>query len=401
MKFIVKKSCILVILGCLVFSGCSKSGPVGNSSSPGVNPPPPPGPPQPPPSPVYNLCTNRPYVQANLVPFGTLSENKIVLVSGTVGTKIFFAGGAMTGAHSTTVDIYDTASGSWSTANLSQSKRDGMVVATVGNKIFFAGGGDNDWYDITSRVDIYNTTTNTWSVAELSSPRKYMAAATLGNKVFFAGGSFWNMSDYEEGSNIVDIYDNTTNTWSVQFLSEGRYDLTATVVGQKIYFAGGDRDMRTISNRVDIYDGVQGTWTSTQLTTPRASHGSIAFGNKVFWAGGRNTSFYSGGILSGTIEIFDDASGSSTFECMIPKAFVNAVKRGDNLLFFPGNYNSNTYSGRTFEIYNTVTNQWSTGVLSSPVFDATVIAVNNNIYIAGGRDVPWGPYFNTVWKLEF
>ena len=39
--------------------------------------------------------------------------------------------------------------------------------------------------------------------------------------------------------------------------------------------------------------------------------------------------------------------------------------------------------------------------ISKEIYDATVISVNNTIYIAGGRNTPNGPYFTEVWRLEF
>ncbi len=50
---------------------------------------------------------------------------------------------------------------------------------------------------------------------------------------------------------------------------------------------------------------------------------------------------------------------------------------------------------------------WSTGVLNQKIFDATIISVNNTIYIAGGRETVQrpqgygGPFLNKVWELDF
>ena len=56
---------------------------------------------------------------------------------------------------------------------------------------------------------------------------------------------------------------------------------------------------------------------------------------------------------------------------------------------------------------NTTNNTWSTGVLNQKIFDATVISVNNTIYVAGGRETVvgpqgyGGPFLKQVWKLEW
>ncbi len=59
-----------------------------------------------------------------------------------------------------------------------------------------------------SRVDIYDLATQTWSTAELSQARTAPAAVAAGNKIFFAGGE---ISDGTFPSNVVDIYDVSTN----------------------------------------------------------------------------------------------------------------------------------------------------------------------------------------------
>jgi len=65
------------------------------------------------------------------------------------------------------------------------------------------------------------------------------------------------------------------------------------------------------------------------------------------------------------------------------------------------------------DIYDVVSNSWSTAQLKEPrwsitaatvgnkVFFAGVISVNNTIYIAGGSFPYHTPTSNQVWKLEF
>ncbi len=391
MKSLLKNALIISSFAVLVFESCSKKDPGTNTI--GI----------PPPWPIEVLCNDRPLINARLVPIGFLSEERIRLVSATAGNKILFAGGIKAdGIYlSTRVDIYDTATNIWSTAELTTPTRYGMAVATVGNKIFFAGGSDYDamddidWGNVTSRVDIYDAANNTWSIAELSKARNRIAAATIGNKIFFAGGS---KAEYNsEGTDVVDIYNNTTNTWTTTTLSEGRFDLSATTVGNKIYFAGGFKNSYSVSKTIDIFDGVTNTWTTSQLQEARGSHASIAVGNKILWAGGATNPYpYSGGFrLFGDVEIKDISTGVSSFSCFIPKASFRAVVKDDNIIFFAGSTNNNRYSLNHFDIYNIVNNQWSTGELNT-INDATIISVNNMIYVAGGNSSG-----KQVWKLEF
>ncbi|MFI5132245.1 MAG: PKD domain-containing protein [Chitinophagales bacterium] len=345
---------------------------------------------------VTVLCGTRPVISARLTQIGSLSVGRNYIQSATAGNKILFGGGnsesGFAYTYSSRVDIYDYEKNTWTTAELTVPERQGMAVATVGNKILFAGGGDNDGYVRTSRVDIYDASDNSWTTAELSQPRIYLAAATLGNKVYFAGG--WNTSS----TDVVDIFDNATNSWSTAHLSEARYGLSATTAGNKIYFAGGVPDNNYVSQTIDVFDGVTNSWSTSSLREPKIGMASIASGNKIFWASGAKS--FSPPTLSDLVEIRDLNTGVSSFTCMIPRSSPAAVIKDDNIVFFTGYGPEPT--GTHFEIYNITTGTWSTAILNRSIQGASVISVNNTIYVTGGSafsDLP--PYHKEVWKLEF
>ena len=379
----------LLFFTTLLLSSCNKEEePIMGAGA--YQPPPPPPPPAPPTLPFH--CGSRQVINVNLESVGTLSTGRVLLKSGAAGSKILFAGGWTPGVHSSRVDIYDTITKTWFTAELTEPLRDGMAVASVGEKVFFAGGSDYDWIDVTSRVDIYNATTNEWSTAELSVPRHDLAAVTLGNKIYFAGGAVW--KNIRQGSDVIDIYDNETDTWTTDKLSEGRYELTATPVGNKIYFAGGINDMYSISNKIDVFDSGTNTWSTSQLNEPKTGHAAVSINNKIFWAGGAKTSYQSGYTRSDVVEIKDAITGLSTLDCITAKARFNVVIKNNNLVFFTGIDQSSQ-----IDIYNITDNTWSVGVLPFSLNASAIICVNNSIYVAGGYVN--GGYSNQVWKLEF
>jgi hypothetical protein len=210
---------------------------------------------------------------------GTLSQGRDSLAATTVGSKVIFAGGhycTFSGGdyESDVVDIYDTDTGLWSTARLSQA-RESLAATTVGNKALFAGG-----YPYTSIVDIYDADTGLWSTANLSQPRGWLAAVTVGNKAIFAGGLSANASD------VVDIYDADTGQWSTAALSEPRDFLSATVVGNLAIFAGGNHFGPV--NVVDVYDADADNWyVAPALSESRYDMSGTTVGDAAMFAGGR------------------------------------------------------------------------------------------------------------------
>ncbi len=282
----------------------------------------------------------------------------------TANNKVFIAAPYRHGVSgfSSSIDVYDVSSNSWSSTALSEG-RYGVTATAAGNKVLFAGGfrsytRDDEPYDFLGIVDIYNLSTNTWSIAQLSEARAGMATAIVGNKVFFAGGystnyagGFFNNASYATiYSNRVDIYDATNNTWSTANLSEGRYGIQAVTIGNKIMFAGG-YSKNLYSDKVDIYDAATNTWTSASLSQPRVVSSTATVGNKV--------------------------------------------------LFFTG------YPPRAnvIDIYDAATNTWS-GAEIDKSLNSFAIAAGNQVFVGGGIIGDPGVYgtyhfTNKVWRLQF
>lgn len=349
--------------------------------------------------------SNRPLINAQLVPVGTLSQTRFRIAVASSGNKVLFAGGNLPdGSYSlgtSRVDIYDRVTNTWSTAELSQG-RGGMATVVLGNKIFF-GGGYKDGNRTSSRVDIYDAATNTWTTDNLSLDRTEMAAAAAGNKVLFAGGVHAEDGYWFGGTTFterVDIYDAVTNTWSAAALSEHiRASMSATVIGGKIYFAGGTGNWSLYdlgsTSKIDIYDVASGSWSQSSLSEGRGFHASIAVNNKNYWAGGLNGD----GNPKNSVEIRDANTQTSTTACLFqPNTDFKAVLQNNKIIFFTG---PSQYVGQTnkFDIYDIATNTWSIGLLPVNIESAAIISVNNIIYVAGGYVN--GVLSNQVWKLEF
>jgi hypothetical protein len=351
---------------------------------------------------------NRPLVPAQLIPIAPLSQNRTDFAIASAGNKILFAGGYISGSstYSSRVDIYDVNTNTWTTNELSQP-RNGITTAVLGNKIFFAGGylGTTP----TTRVDIYDVATSVWSTAELSIARRLMAGAAAGNHVVFAGG----IAGFFAYSNSVDIYNALTNTWSTSSLAgrtpTGTVGMAATVIGNKIFFAGEGSDwyawdFGSISSTINIYDVSANTWSVSNLNTAKGFMAGIAAGNKNYWAGGLYKQPQD--PFTNEVEIRDVNSGSSSLGCLFqPNAFFSAVQKNNKIVFFTSGYDNLPYwTGAPpvmdkFDIYDIFTDSWSIGVLPVNIYGSSIISLNNTIYVAGGYVN--GVLSNQVWKLDF
>ncbi|MDQ6609303.1 MAG: PKD domain-containing protein [Bacteroidota bacterium] len=356
-------------------------------------------------APVTTTCdnSNRPLINAQLIPVGTLSQARQLMAVATAGNKILFAGGAdgSSVGHSSRVDIYDLTTQTWSAAELCAG-RNAIAAVAAGNKIFFGGGetGDGTWP--VDSVDIYDVSTNTWKVTHLSTAGHGIAAAYVGDKVFFAGGNEGFSGSWSRGS-LVDIYNLTTNTWSTTTLSGiRRSGHSAVTVNNKVYFSGGETWPGALvpgtwyaSNTIDIYDNATNSWSTSTMMEGKLQHAGIAVGDKIYWAGG-TTGYYNASLHeSCLVEIRDVNTGSSLAQYLSsPGSRIAAVK--DNKIVFIRVHGNDT---NKFYIYDIATNTWSIGILPVNIDGASIISVNNIIYLAGGSVN--GILSDKVWKLEF
>ncbi|HET9746935.1 MAG TPA: kelch repeat-containing protein [Chitinophagaceae bacterium] len=340
------------------------------------------------------ICVNnRPEVNAQLVQFGSLSKARQGMSVAVAGNSILFAGGYedIGGGfgESRIVDIYDVLSQTWSAAQLSVGRVGAAAVAN-GTKVFFAGGGYL-YADYYSTVDIYDVSTNTWSNTSLSEPKTGVAAAAVGTKVMFAGG-YKTSADYFP-SNIVDkieIYDITSGSWSLATLSEARGNISGVTVNDKIYFAGGSAT--TGSNKIDVYDNATGVWSTSVLDFLSGDLSGVGEADEIYWSGYKTCN----------VEIRNVTTASSANASLFKPAYHHSVLKDGQIVFLHPGYNK-------FDIYRIATNTWSVGVLSQPIpWAASIISVNNTIYVAGGSIdcVPNGSgcipvLSNQVYKLEF
>jgi hypothetical protein len=313
-----------------------------------------------------------------------LSVARYDLAATTVDDKIIFAGGTEQGANAayTAVDIFNSTAGQWSTANLS-TPRCKLGATTVGQLAIFAGGclsfRDNTF---SSQVDIYNDNNATWSTAALSVPRGLIGAVTVGNRAYFAGGATTqspggNASGF---SNLIDVYDATTNGWSTMTMPHFRYDFTPLAINGKIIFMGGG------TPQVDIYDTTKNLWATTNLaedsnSASRGGYAAAVVGHQAVFYGGTYGAQY-----QDHIDIYDADTNTWTTKTLPSdighSGYGAAASLGQFGLFGGGAYTSYQTNVESFDsATSTFTNvtPLSTGRLS-----LAAASVGNRLIFAGG-----------------
>lgn len=281
-----------------------------------------------------------------------------------------------------------TAFPQWTVENLSVGRYQ-LAAAATGNIAMFGGGLLNTNFTLASRtdvIDVYNATTNTWSTSQLSLARTNLYAASAGTKILFAGGDTALSPFYQ--TRRVEIYDVMAGTWSMAQLSLARTQMTIVNAGTKCFFAGGVYGTSNIrTDTVDIYDAATNTWSVTRLPTARNIAGGAYCNGKVYIAGGQGAG--TGGVV-GTVDIYNIASGTwSSIPFPNPRRWLTGGSLGD-LIFFAGG--DVTQSNADYiDIYNTITGQWSVKTMSIAKQYIEIASLGNKIYFAGGVDAGFIP----------
>lgn len=254
------------------------------------------------------------------------------------------------------------------TASLSYG-RYSPAATTVGNKALFAGGGAGS--GDSNLVDIYDNSSGTWSTAKLSAPRYGMAATTVGNKAIFAGGG----NGFTQ-TDIVDIYDDTTGKWSTAKLSQKRDSPVATTAGSKALFAGGNPSTAV----VDVYDDSNGRWSTTTLPHPGPSV-AASIGNMAFFAGSST-----GGAPNGIVDIYNATTGQWSSATLSHAAyFATATSVGNKIIFAAGFTGNGSNFSSIAVVYDVGSNQSSTVTLAQARIDLASTTVGEEAFFAGGE----------------
>jgi hypothetical protein len=245
-----------------------------------------------------------------------------------------------------------------------------------------------------------------------------------GNKIVFAGGFEVSPLVGSLASSRVDIYDVITGTWTSAELSNHGGHIATVSAGDKIFFAGGtDFTGNISSSKVDIYNASDNTWTTTNLSEPRSGIRAVKAGNKVLFAGGGTstkvdiydlslsswiTSFNLSqvtssdaialgnkavfGITNG-VEIYDALSNSWSTKTFSQAQTQYSPAAFDNKIYLAGGYTSTFGADYTFSdvvhIYDVITNTWSTTTMSQPKALMTAVGRDGKIFWAGGFDSAW------------
>jgi hypothetical protein len=217
----------------------------------------------------------------------TLLPNGQVLVTAGSFDQLGYGGFSLD-----TAELYNPASGVWTTTGSLATARVGHTATLLPNgKVLVAGGRKYGGFDegTLASAETYDPSLGTWAATtSLSTARDGHTAILLPNgKVLVAGG---HNDDFLASA---ELYDPESDTWApTASLNTARENHTATLLADgRVLVVGGSNKDGILAN-AELYDPANGTWTTTDsLNGARTLHAATLLPDgTVLIAGGKNDS---------------------------------------------------------------------------------------------------------------
>ena len=212
--------------------------------------------------------------------------------------KIYAIGG-LNGTPTTTVQIYDIATNTWSAGAPIPTGTYGAAAAAFNNKVFVAGGTDPAGSNPTTTLFIYDIATNTWSAGTaMPAPGYLLGGFTQAGQYLYMAGGFTS----SPASNLVETLrlDMTSapGVWtSGPVFTPARGDFALAASGTKLYAIGGDAngggffDFSNAVDELDVSAWPAGAWVSSPPVLPsarQANQAGFATATTIWSTGGYN-----------------------------------------------------------------------------------------------------------------
>ena len=198
-----------------------------------------------------------------------------VAVDGTlyaIGGEFGGAGLNNTPVYLDTVFAYQPATATWEPRASMPTGRSAAGLGVIDGKTYVAGGRPPAGHDFA----VYDPRADSWTVLpDLPTQRNHIAVGAIGGKLYVAGGRF-GPGFNSELTDVVEVYDPATNSWSTGTpMPRVRSGMASVVANGCLYAIGGEWD-RTSPSGVfpdnDAYDPIRATWHRLE-PMPTPAHG--------------------------------------------------------------------------------------------------------------------------------
>jgi N-acetylneuraminic acid mutarotase len=294
---------------------------------------------------------------------------------------------------------------SWERKCPMQQARSGLGVVAVNGKIYAIGGSTTTGsYPYSGGVvgvnEEYNPSSNTWTYkTPMPTPMSEFGIAVYNNKIYC-------MSD-----DVNQVYDPATDTWENRTsMPTPRHRLGANVVDGKIYVIGGyDRSLPYGGDATDItevYDPETDTWsTKAPMLAEKCDYASAVVGDKIYIIGGGSLSQ----PMTTESQIYDTKTDSWSYGAPFPYEYLSfrflegekaaattGVDAPERIYIFAEIHETGEQSEYSVQIYNPENDSWTVGAdIPTHRIHFGVAVLDDLFYVIGGgtaySPIPFDP----------
>jgi uncharacterized protein (TIGR03437 family) len=263
---------------------------------------------------VYDPQTNT-WSSAAPLPIAT-NHNAAAVASG----RLYAFGGT-----SNRTFVYNLQSNSWSdVAPMRFQHGNTPAVGVINNKIYVAGGNGPNMNQ--TELEVYDPAMNTWTqLASMSVPRNHTAGGAINGKFYVAGGR-----PGDTAASALEAYDPQTNIWTrLRNMPTGRSGIGAAVVNGELYVFGGEQPRQF--NEVEVYNPLSNTWTQlAPMQTPKHGIFAAVIDNKIYIPAGATQQGFGATNINEvfTVNTASTVSAASFNDRLAPKAIVGGFGMG-------------------------------------------------------------------------
>jgi tRNA A-37 threonylcarbamoyl transferase component Bud32 len=254
------------------------------------------------------------------------------------------------------------------TGSLNQARwGHGAARLANGQVLVVGGNAGKDSSSALASAELYDAASGSWTTtASMSRARSYASVTVLdGGKVLVAGGALDNAP-----LALAELYDPVLGSWSaIAKMSVPRVHHTATLLadGRVLVVGGGiSRKTRASTTSAEIYDPGTGRWTRTgSMAVGRSYHTATLLNDgRVLVVGGSST-YVGAGTVRASAEIFDPRTGrwTAAHRMLIHRYVHDAVLLKDGRVLVAGGWASTTLASRSLadsEVFDPLTGAWTT-----------------------------------------
>jgi N-acetylneuraminic acid mutarotase/fibronectin type 3 domain-containing protein len=271
---------------------------------------------------------------------------------------------------------------------------------TYNGKMYLFGGFTDHNYDATSEGDVYDPTTNTWTTITtipVAGGLTHSAVRVVGDTVYFAGGdvgTFTHGLTSTTGTNQVLSYNITTNTWgaTTPLPVAGSCGGLVCINNHLIYYGGLNAgDTADLSNTwsLDLANPAAGWVAKAAMPNPRNHIGAAAINGIAYAIGGQH--LYAGNNNVAEVDAYNPVTDTWTRVASLPMPVssigVSTIVVNGKILVVGGQTNggyNHTYLN-TILSYDPTANGWTqVGTMPEPNQSLAVGYVNGQLIVATG-----------------